>query len=197
MEHHLKKRVLLWVFLFFCMFVCFVFVFVLVGFILLRGNLSQSFWLSRESIHIPAWPQIHILLPQPPKVLSWLTCTTPPRLWVTICDCSVLSNINLFFTTTEEKKWNSFKPTEWLLGIQSQMPELLGDLWLPTTAAQCRSVLHSSQWWPVAFSWTEGPFLITSDRFLSYSQSNWERPLSRASCGLGWLSHCFERVESL
>lgn len=90
-------------FSFFCMFVCFVFVFVLVGFILLRGDLSQSFWLSRESIHIPGWPQIHIILPQPPKVLSWLTCTTPPRLWVTICDCSVFSNINLFFTTTEEK----------------------------------------------------------------------------------------------
>lgn len=87
----------------FCMFVCFVFVFVLVGFILLRGDLSESFRLSRESIHIPGWPQTHILRTSVSQVLGWLPCTTPPRLWVTICDCSVPFNINLFLTATEER----------------------------------------------------------------------------------------------
>lgn len=112
--HHLKKHVLghsvLLCFVF-CMFVCFVFVFVLVGFILLRRDLSESFRLSRESIHIPGWPQTHILLPQPPKCQDG--CHAPPHLDFESPSVTALSlPTSTCLSQPQKKEWNSFRPRE-------------------------------------------------------------------------------------
>lgn len=131
------------------------------------------------------------------QVLGRQACTTPLRLLVTICDCSVPPKVNPFLIATEEKEWNFSDPGNdfWVFRSKCQNYSNNSGSLPPQLNAEVLFILPSDDLWLSLEQRDHSWLPLTAPSVIPRATE--KGPYPEHHLGGSWLSHCFERNDSL